>query len=396
MKKVGARLLVLTIGFAVALLLCELVVRVVRPQVLYVTRDELPPSVRLPSASYTSVSPEWRTRVEINSLGFHDHEHDLERSGEALRVLVAGDSFSEAAQLPVEQVWWSLAGDRIGEELGRPVEVINCGMAGIGTATEWATYRTLGRRYEADVVLLPVYLENDIIDNSHELQGEPEHGLFYELADGELREMPLPPTSGRGESLVWRASHLLRFVGRLMYVRAEAAQRVAAGGGYPRDLQIYLADPPEAWERAWTLTEALVRAMVDDVTADGATLVASVIPGKLQVHGEHWDALLEAYPVMAETSWDTLGPARRMKAILEGAHVPHLDLTPALQAAAASGPLYFEADIHWTAEGNRVAAEATADLIAEVVGAEEANAAEVSTRSFDEENSAEPTPAETE
>lgn len=396
MKRVGARLLVLTIGFVVALLLCELVVRVVRPQVLYVTRDELPPSVRLPSASYTSVSPEWRTRVEINALGFHDREHTFERGEQGLRVLVAGDSFSEAAQLPIDEVWWSLAGEHIGRELGRPVEVINCGMAGVGTAVEWATYRKLGRRYGADVVLLPIYLENDIIDNSHELQLEPEHGLFFELADGELREIPLPPTSGRGESLVWRASHLLRFVGRLMYVRAEAAQRVAAGGGYPRDLQIYLADPPEAWERAWTLTEALVEAMSRDVTADGATLVATVIPGKLQVHGEHWDALLEAYPVMAETSWDTTGPARRMTSILEGARVPHLDLLPALQAAAASGPLYFEADIHWTAEGNRVAAEATADLIAEVVSADKADSAGVATGSFVEETPAVPAPAEVE
>jgi len=363
-KKVAARLLVLAMGFAVALVVCEVFVRVAKPQVRYITRDELPPSVRLPAGPYTSASPEWRARIEINPLGFHDREHAFERSGDELRVVVAGDSFSEAAQLPIEQVWWSLAGDQIQEELGRPVEVINCGMAGVGTATEWATYRKLGRRYEPDVVLLPIYLENDVIDNSHELQGEPDHGLYYELAGGLVRQIDLPPTSGRGESWLWKASHLVRFVGRMLFVRAEAAQRIAAGGGYPRDLQIYLEQPPEAWERAWALTEALIGGLRDQVVDDGALLVATVIPGKLQVHDEHWNALLEAYPPMGEQAWDTDGPRRRMVGILEDLGVTHLDLTPGLQAAAVgSGPLYFEADIHWTAEGNRVAGTATADLV---------------------------------
>ena len=358
MKKVAARLLVLAMGFAVALVVCEVFVRVAKPQVRYITRDELPPSVRLPAGPYTSASPEWRARIEINPLGFHDREHAFERSGDELRVVVAGDSFSEAAQLPIEQVWWSLAGDQIQEELGRPVEVINCGMAGVGTATEWATYRKLGRRYEPDVVLLPIYLENDVIDNSHELQGEPDHGLFYELRGGELATLDLPPTSGRGESLLWRSSHLLRLVGRMLYVRAEAAHRIDVGGGYPRDLQIYLADPPPAWQSGWELTGALVRAMARDVEADGSLLLATVIPGKAQVEPARWQALLEAYPPMAAESWDLAGPGRRMGAILDGAGIPWLDLAPAVTGAAE--PLYFDADIHWTPLGNRVAGEATA------------------------------------
>ncbi len=394
MKKVAARLLVLGIGLLVALALCEVVVRVARPQPVYLGRDELPPSVRLPAKSYTSVTPEWRNRIEINALGFHDREHAFERSGDGLRLLIAGDSFSEAAQLPIDQVWWSLAGEWVADELGRPVEVINCGMAGVGTATEWATYRALGRRYEADVVLLPIYLENDVVDNSHALQGGPEHGLFYELVDGELREMGLPPTSGRGDSLAWRASHLARFVGRLLYVRAEAAKRIQDGGGYPRDLQIYLERPPPAWQDAWELTGALVEALAEDVTADGAILVATLIPGKLLVHEEHWDALLDAYPAMGEERWDTAGPGRSMAAILDRANVPYLDLLPVLREAATAEPLYYEADIHWTAEGNRVAGVATAGLIAEAVSDDEADSGGVSTEGLEMPRSPAPAPDE--
>ncbi|MDP7114703.1 MAG: hypothetical protein QGH45_22205, partial [Myxococcota bacterium] len=273
------------------------------------------------------------------------------------------DSFSEAAQVPIEEAWWDVAGRRVEAEGGQPVEVINCGMAGVGTAVEWATYRTLGRQYAADVVLLPIYLENDVVDNSHELQGEPEFGLFYELRSGELVPMDLPATSGRGESVPWRASHLLRLVGRMLYVRAEAAHRIDVGGGYPRDLQIYLADAPPAWERGWELTEELVRALARDVKADGATLLATVIPGKAQVEPARWQALLDAYPPMGEEDWDLDGPRRRMGAVLDDAGVPWLDLAPALAAAAGEEPLYFDADIHWTPQGNRIAGEATARFV---------------------------------
>ncbi len=359
--RIAARLLVVAVALGLSLLLCELVVRVARPQTRYVVRDELPPSVRLPASSYTSVSPEWRTRIEINSLGFHDRDHSFDHPGTGTRILIAGDSFSEAAQVPIDETWWHLAGEAIGAELGQPVEVVNCGMAGVGTAVEWETYRTLGRRYGADVVLLPVYLENDVVDNSHELQGEPDHGLFYELRGGELATLDLPPTSGRGESLLWRSSHLLRLVGRMLYVRAEAAHRIDVGGGYPRDLQIYLADPPPAWQSGWELTGALVRAMARDVEADGSLLLATVIPGKAQVEPARWQALLEAYPPMAAESWDLAGPGRRMGAILDGAGIPWLDLAPAVTGAAE--PLYFDADIHWTPLGNRVAGEATAAFV---------------------------------
>ena len=57
MKKVAARLLVLAMGFAVALVVCEVFVRVAKPQVRYITRDELPPSVRLPAGPYTAPRP---------------------------------------------------------------------------------------------------------------------------------------------------------------------------------------------------------------------------------------------------------------------------------------------------------------------------------------------------
>jgi hypothetical protein len=363
-----ARLAVVAVALILSLLLCELVVRIARPQTRYVVRDELPPSLRLPARSYTSVSTEWRTRIEINELGFHDRDHGFERPTAGLRILIAGDSFSEAAQLPIDETWWDVAGRRIEADSGQPVEVINCGMAGVGTAAEWATYRTLGRRYGADVVLLPIYLENDVVDNSHELQGEPGYGLFYELRSGQLTPMELPPTSGRGESSLWRTSHLLRLVGRMLYVRAEAAHRIDVGGGYPRDLQIYLADAPPAWERGWELTEALVRALARDVEADGATLLATVIPAKAQVEPARWQALLEAYPPMGEEDWDLDGPRRRMGAVLDDVGVPWLDLTPALTAAAGEEPLYFDADIHWTALGNRVAGEATAEFVLRPVG----------------------------
>ena len=54
---------------------------------------------------FTSRRDEFRVRVRINSNGLRDREYPYEKGEGVFRILVLGDSFSAALQVPLEQIW---------------------------------------------------------------------------------------------------------------------------------------------------------------------------------------------------------------------------------------------------------------------------------------------------
>ena len=88
-------------------------------------------------------------------------------------MLVLGDSFVEGAQVPVE--------DTVSRRLepllaaaapGRPVDAVNAGNAGFGTAQELLFLEHDGAAYQPDVVVLVYFVDNDLPDNGYRVARE--------------------------------------------------------------------------------------------------------------------------------------------------------------------------------------------------------------------------------
>lgn len=94
--------------------------------------------------------------IAMNSLGFHDIEHDL--TLEQSRILVLGDSFTAATQVPVVAGWTQI----VEHEL-RNTAVINLGVDGYGTDRQLKLLEYYAPILEPDIVILAFY-ENDIQD----------------------------------------------------------------------------------------------------------------------------------------------------------------------------------------------------------------------------------------
>ena len=82
----------------------------------------------------------WYTRegeafITINSAGLRDQEHFLTNPGNAYRIAVLGDSYSEAFQVDLADTFWSVMERDLGAcppLEGRTVEAINFGVSGLG------------------------------------------------------------------------------------------------------------------------------------------------------------------------------------------------------------------------------------------------------------------------
>lgn len=105
--------------------------------------------------------------VRINAKGLRDQPHDYEPEAGVFRIIVLGDSFMEAYQVPLEDSLPYRLQERLGQ---RRVEVINLGVGGYGTAQQYLYLRDEGLRYRPYVVVMAFFTGNDVQNNSRPLQ----------------------------------------------------------------------------------------------------------------------------------------------------------------------------------------------------------------------------------
>ncbi len=161
------RFLLLEFSLIFALLVGEVAVRLVAPQVLfprYVTGSPLGIRVPVPNARYTHTSPEMSVEFRLNAMGIRsDREYTLLKPPGVIRIIGLGDSFTQGYEVNVEETYLYQL-EQILKERGYTVEVVNLGVSGFGNAEELIFLKEFGFRFNPDAVIVGHYT-NDIVDN---------------------------------------------------------------------------------------------------------------------------------------------------------------------------------------------------------------------------------------
>jgi len=229
-------------------------------------------------------SPEFHSRVEINSKGFHDREHAYAKPPGVVRILTLGDSFTAAIEVPLEDSFSRLLEKRL-NELAPPTrfEVVNLGVGGYSTVNEMLMYREEGAKYRPDLVMV-FFNDGDIRDNFHLTVDSVVPGApYFELVDGRLVLKHFP---------VGAMTSVKRFVGQLRVVRLVNRMVVSfgrrtgtgAGGGesqLPMET-LYSEKRSPAWTRAVDITRALFSDLNREVTANGGRLAVVSLGGSME------------------------------------------------------------------------------------------------------------------
>src|SRR5262249_42622709 len=93
------------------------------------------------------------TAIQVNSHGYRDREHPYQRPADTTRIVLLGDSFIEALQVPFAQSVTALLEGQL-RASGVNAELINLGVSGYGTALEYLTFREYGVAYDPALVVL--------------------------------------------------------------------------------------------------------------------------------------------------------------------------------------------------------------------------------------------------
>jgi lysophospholipase L1-like esterase len=243
--------------------------------------------------------------VDINSQGLRDREYTLEKPPGTYRILMLGDSTTFG--------WGVRAEDTAAKILERELnaagsdtrfEVINAGVGNYGTVQEVTYYRTRGRAFHPDVVVL-VYFINDAEPVPQETSSFLRDRSYFVAF------------------VVSRVDGLLRLSGRLA------------------DWRTYYGSLYDDRRPGWMAAQAALKDLAHTARQDDASVVVALLPELHEING--------VYPFEREHA--------RVRAAAEAAQIRTIDLLEGLRGHGPESSLWVTPlDDHPNAKANALVA----------------------------------------
>jgi hypothetical protein len=248
-------------------------------------------SVLIPGARYRQ-SAEGFSQGKINSKGLRDVEHDYTKSPKAYRILIIGDSFTEALQVALDSTYFRRLSRLFnGNQLNASYEIVAMGRSGMGTLEEMLWYINEGRKYHPDLVLCAFYIGNDFRDNSYELTTGMRGRVFkpFLTQNGRIDTSFVATNSFRIHSamipflrLSWLSTFILR---KIKLIRVNKQLNIHKEVDFSDDLSIFKKNYTEPWRQAVQTTRRILTMFNAEVQKDNARFIVVGIPDSYQIYG---------------------------------------------------------------------------------------------------------------
>ena len=318
-------------------------------QSLFVTDEQVGLRLR-PGAEVRYWTSEFDTTLTINAQGVRDDEAIGPKPADERRVLILGDSYVFAVQVPFRDTMGERLEARLNESAtGQQWRVIDGGVQGYGPVEQWLFYRNVGAAFKPDIVLIMVSVANDAneaLDARAVLEaGKVPQATQADAARSRMRQ-------------VIRSSAVLQLVRRRYdQLRARVTAAVAE-----RPMTIYLADPPpQVLEGLEVATRAFGR-IAEEASRDGARVVFVLMPARFQTNDLEFEQIANA-TAESGSKLERNAATDRFSHALKPLGYPVLDLLPVFSAIHEGPPLHFVRNSHLTARGHQVTADAMLEFL---------------------------------
>jgi hypothetical protein len=312
-----------------------------------------------PGAGWKKTS-EYTSWIEVNSKGLRGAEIDYPKPAGEYRILVTGDSFTFAEQVNQQETFSQRLEDQLNaESSGLKYRVLNAGSNGWATANEAVYLTKEGVRFHPDLVVVALYLGNDVSDNYRRIatvQNAVEADLALRGAD-----------AFDGPRRILRKSELYTVFESGVLAKLPWWQDDGGSSSSDRRPPRTLAEA----EEAWTITERLLDRMRDVSESQGARFMVMVVPSATAVAQRGGAGVKETDEDDEEGGGDEKpgfdDPHGTLGDLVARANLTTLDLLAPMRRAdnRIKERLYYRQNAHWTAAGHGVAAEELRDFLVE-------------------------------
>lgn len=290
---------------------------------------------------------------QINSAGFRDTEHTIDKKAEIRRIVAIGDSFTFGMGVNLEETYPKQL-QRILTGRGINSEVINLGVIGHDM---WQYYEVLNRRalaYQPDLVILGLWMGDDA---SESIAPYDESGRYtgpypfrsYEEDQGASGVMSYLAIWNFLRHVNIQFEYKYRYRRGHTYLKGIEERKKKYGGGRPANA-FYKAVSGNLERRKYSEFSVTLKEFVKTAHAADAKVLVVMIPDSVQLNE----------PELQFTN-------KFVAQITRELGVPFIDTTPSLEAEEDHTSLYlFPFDAHNSRRGLRIIAKVIAEKIFEL------------------------------
>ena len=287
-----------------------------------------------------------------NSRGLRDDEVAVPKPDGLFRILMVGDSFTAGANVPQDDAYPQV----LDQLLGDSIEVVNTGTGGWSPFQYAQFVEHYGDEYEPDMVLLGLFVGNDIYVDRFAV----EDTLTAVLGRRVSRK------TGQGlwgglKVWLYEHSHIARLALTQSFDTTDFARAdcgdfdevfVALQAGRVMN---HLDRPTDDWLAVLEKNVGELTRVRDWAAARSIPFIVYVFPDENQLNPLLQDAVLKDKD---RADYDFAKPQSLLKPLFTLNGIKAVDLTPAI---AADSRCLFMNDTHWTAEGHALVAGAIRD-----------------------------------
>jgi lysophospholipase L1-like esterase len=308
--------------------------------------------------------------IKINKLGHRDRERQLGKEPGTFRIAVFGDSMTQAVQVNLEQTFCYLLEQRL-RARKLPVEVLNFGVNGYSPIQELLLFSEEGQRYSPDLVILAVFLDNDVSGVHPDLGVVNQAGPPFVSVDNDdlLFDYSRPRESfdhyhREPFYSLRRYSALYRLFSDYRWRRAAAAPTQATIASYvPQRYLLYQRPLAKTWEQAWRVFDRVILEFAAEARREQIPLVLLSVPAAQIVSKNAWRNIITSFPSMNSLVWDLEGPELRFAAFAKEHGLALMQPYKAYEERGANPPLFFGNVGHLTAAGHQIMAQALEEFL---------------------------------
>jgi hypothetical protein len=382
MRKLLGIFALIVFGFGLALGVADIGIRIANHWYPYFYCYDQYRGWGLNPGAHGNYKREGESYVRINGDGFRGPAYDKGEAPGVIRVAVIGDSYVEAIQVDEDKTFTAVTGRELADcplIKGKRIEAMNFGVDGYGTAQELITLQRKVWAYAPDIVVLAIFLGNDVRNNSVVLEGDQCRPFW--TYDGGQMKLTGPFIDSPSFKLWCMARFDYRDL-RLLDLFTNSWEIVKGGHGGPTAEQpaerainysIYTPPTEKSWQDAWQVTEGLIAAVNDECVRHGAMFLALTEDTGIQVWPDA--AMREKFQKRLGVS-DLFYPDRRIAALGQRDGFAVLTLAQPLQQYAEdhhvflhgfkNGPMGFG---HWNEAGHAAAGHLIAQRLCAMIAA---------------------------
>ncbi|MDW7759513.1 MAG: hypothetical protein SCM96_02620 [Acidobacteriota bacterium] len=319
--------------------------------------ENIPPGAFVWSGPLGAVK-EFHNVSSRNRLGFHDYDYGVHKPDGTFRIVVVGDSFVEAKEVPISKNFAKILERKLNEFHDSRVEVLAFGRSGNGAVKNLEVLRDIGLCFQPDLVLMQ-FLSNDPIDD------DP-HGAADQKRQNALRKEHVEDLS------VLYPRYLLLEKSRFNQILALKTARWVQGIQTRKhadldenrfvhaSMLIFSHQHAGRWKDAWNNSQKHILQARDISLEAGSEFLLVSFPEFWRMGDEksRWRYVRTISPDSHQDDWDFDMTDRRLERFCQKADVPFLSLVHEFRReySKSKKPFHFTYDMHLNERGHELAA----------------------------------------